>query len=72
MEYSIKLHIIKSRYSIVYIEGSEVIISKKYCKSFSEDSFVLGNSADPEEMPHCTVLHLCFHCLLKYLLSTKG
>ena len=47
-------------WSIVYIEGSQVIISQKNCISFSEDWFVLANSADPDEMP------LGLHCLSKY------
>ena len=38
MEFSILKGIyIKSGWSIVYIQGSQVIISKKYCVSFSED-----------------------------------
>ena len=39
MEFSIKLHIINSGLSIVYIEGSQVIISKNLY--FSEDLFGL-------------------------------
>ena len=37
MEFSIKLHTIMSEWCIIYIVGSQVIISKKYCISFSED-----------------------------------
>ena len=48
-EFSIKLHAIKSGWSSVYIEGSQVIISKK--NSLKID-FVLANSTDPDEMPH--------------------
>ena len=47
-----KLHTVKSRWSIVYIEGTHVIISKKKkkkkkqqkkkdCPTFSEDQFYL-------------------------------
>ena len=36
MEFSIQLHTIKSEWSIVYIVGSQVIISKNICFSFFE------------------------------------
>ena len=39
MEFSIKLHTVKPGWSIVKIEGSQVMISKKYCISFSKDQF---------------------------------
>ena len=39
-QFSMKHHAIKSGKSIVYIEGSLVIISQKYCISFSEDRFL--------------------------------
>ena len=52
MEFSTKLHTVKSGWPIVYIEGSYVIIFfKKYCKYFSENQFVLANSVDPDEIP---------------------
>ena len=66
MEFSIKLHTIKSGWSIENIEGSQVIISKKYCISFSEDYFVLANSADPE-MPHDVAFHLGHHVFEGFL-----
>ena len=44
MEFSIKFGRVKSEWSVVYIEGSQVIISK-YCFTF-----FLANGADPEEM----------------------
>ena len=50
MEFSIEQHTIKSGwscYSIVYIEGAQVIISKKKNISMKID-FVLANSADPD------------------------
>ena len=39
---------VKSGLSIVYIEGSHVIVSNKSLKI----DFGLENSADPDEMPH--------------------
>ena len=39
MEFTIKFDTVKSEWSIVYIEGSRVIISKKCYISFSEDRF---------------------------------
>ena len=58
MEISSKLHTIKSGRSIIYIEGSQVIISKKY--SISQKShFVLANSSDPDEMPHHAACTAC-------------
>ena len=53
--------------SIVYIEGSQVIISKKYCFITLKINFVLANSADSDEMLHYAAFHLCLHCLPKYL-----
>ena len=47
MEFSIKLHTIKSGWSIVYIEGSHVIIKKKNCISFSEDQFCFSKQYRP-------------------------
>ena len=59
MEFSIKLHTIKSGWSIVYIKGSQVIISKKYCFFLSlKIDFVLVNSADPDKMLHNVAFHL--------------
>ena len=52
----------------VYTEGSLVIISPKnivflYLKIY----FVLGSSADPDEMPHYVTFHLdLLFCLPKY------
>ena len=47
-------------WSIVYIEGSQVIISLKI-------AFVIGNSVDPDEMLLYATFHLGPHCLPKYL-----
>ena len=60
----------KSGWSIVYIEGSQIIISKKFQKKIIFLSLKIvfwSNSANPDEMPHYVAFHLCFHCLLKYL-----
>ena len=46
---------VKSGWSIIYIEGSKVIFSKK-CTSFSA-------AADPDEMSHIVAFHLGLHCL---------
>ena len=42
MEFSIKFGIVKSGWSIVYIEGSQVIITKKYCICFRENQFYIS------------------------------
>ena len=47
----------------VYIEGSQVIFSKKYCICFFDDHFVLANSADPDEMLQYAAFHLGLRCL---------
>ena len=53
---------LKSEWSFIYIEGSQVIIFKKYCIFY----LVLANSADPDEMQHNVAFHLGLHCLPKY------
>ena len=63
MKYSIKLHTIKSAWSIVYIEGSQVILSKTIVLLSLKINFFLANSADPDEMPHNAAFHLDLHCL---------
>ena len=51
MEFPIKFETFKSGWSIVYIEGSEAIISKKKKKFLSlKIDFVLANSADSDEI----------------------
>ena len=55
----------KSGWSIIYIQGSQVIISpKQYFLSLKID-FVLANSADPDEMPHDAPNRQGLHCLPK-------
>ena len=56
MEFSINFHTVKSGWSIIYIKGSKVVISKKCSLNIV---FVLANSVDPDEMLHfCTMVHL--------------
>ena len=40
--------------------------SKNINYSFLKIDFVLANSADPDEMPHYSKIHLVLHCLPKY------
>ena len=60
----------------MYIEGSHIIISKYIVFQFLKISFVIANSASPDEMPHNAAFHLGLHCLSKYPIkdfkSTKG
>ena len=66
MEFSIKFDTVKSGWSIVYIEGSQVIISINYCISL-KIFFVIANCVDPDEMQHYAAFHLGLHCFPKYL-----
>ena len=55
----------KRRIFIVYIEGSQVTISKNVFYSMKIE-FVLANNADPDETPpHAAGIHLGLHCLQK-------
>ena len=56
MEFSIELHTIKSGWSIVYIEGSLVMISKQYCISFSEDQ-ISGSSLSAKVLVMGFLIH---------------
>ena len=58
MEFSIKLHTIKSRRSIEYIEGSQVLFSKNIVFLPFKIGFVFANSADSDEMLHDLANHL--------------
>ena len=59
-----KVDMAKSGWSIVYMEGSKVIISPKYYLFLSlKIYFALARCVDPDEMPH---YHLGLHCLSKY------
>ena len=60
-----KLYIIKLGRSIVYIEGSQVIISKTILYFFRtlKINFVQANCVDPDEMtPFFVAFHLGLHC----------
>ena len=44
----------------MYIEGSQdIFLNSLNC--FATIDFVLANSADPDEMPHCEAFHLGLH-----------
>ena len=47
MKFPIKVDRIKPGWSILYIEGSQVIISKTYYISFSEDRFCQSKQCRP-------------------------
>ena len=66
MEFPIKFDTVKSGWSIVYIEGSQIIIFKTIIIFSLKVEFVLANSADPDEMPHNAAFHQSLHYLLKY------
>ena len=53
-------------WSIVYIEGSQVIIAKIIVLLSLKIDFVSANSADPDVMLHYAAFHLGTHCLSKY------
>ena len=61
-----KFDTVKSGWSVVYIEGSKAIISKKIIFLSVKINSVLTNSADPDEMQHCVAFHLGLHCLPMY------
>ena len=65
MEFPIKFDIVKSEWSIVYIEWTQGIISNKK-NLFLKINFVFANSADPDEMLHYAAFHLGLYCLSKY------
>ena len=58
---------VMSVWSIIYIEGSQVIIYEKYGISFFEDQFCLSKQCSPDEMLHYAAFHLGLLCLPKYL-----
>ena len=66
MDSSFWLYTIYFEWSIIYIEGSQVIISKNIVFLSLRIDFVLANSADPDEMPHYVAFHQGLHCLSKY------
>ena len=68
IEFSIQFNKVKSGWSIIYIEGPQVIISpqKLYFSLWRSIFFVLANSADRDEMPYCGAFHLDLHFLQKH------
>ena len=62
IEFSIKLHTIKSGWSIVYIEASQVENFKNIAFLSLKIDFVSANSAEPDEMQHYAAFHLGLHC----------
>ena len=52
MEFSIKYDTVKSGWSIVDIEGSQVIIKKKQHIFSVKIDFDFANSAEPDEISH--------------------
>ena len=76
MEFPIYFDTVKSGWSIVYIEGSHIIISKKNIFLSLKINFALSNSVNPDEMPHHAAFSLGLHCLPKHpfrgFWSTKG
>ena len=61
MEYSIKFDTVKSGWSIIYIEGLQVIISKHIVFLSLEIHFVSANNAGSDEMPPYAAFHLGLH-----------
>ena len=66
MDSSFWFYTIHLGWSIVYIEWSQVIISNFFHIFSLLIDFVLGSSADPDEMQQCMTFHLGLHCLPKY------
>ena len=70
MEFSINFDTVKSGWSIVYIEGLQVIIFTL------KIDFVLANSAEPDEMPPYMAFHLSLrhsiHLFISGFWSSKG
>ena len=69
MEFPIKFDSVKPRWTIIYIEGSHVIIFKNIVFLSIKMYLVLAISADPDEMQLHVAFHLCLHCLPKYSIS---
>ena len=72
MEFPIKFDTIKSRWFIVYIEGSQVIFEKNVVYFSQKIDFVLANIINTDEMCHYEAFHLVFHCLPKYMFMGYG
>ena len=63
---------VMSGWCIVYIEGLQVIVSKKIIFLSQKIHFVSANSADPDEIMHYAAFHLGLHCLPKYMFRGFG
>ena len=55
-----------SGWHIVYIEGSQVILSKYMAFLSVNNGFIKANSADFDEMPRSAAFHLGLHWLQNY------
>ena len=64
MEFPIKFDTVKSGWSIVYTEGSQIIISKIIIFLSLKIDFGLANNADPDEMMHYARLGLILQQLI--------
>ena len=71
MEFSIKFDTVKPGWPIVYIKGSQIIISKNiiFLSLKMIDQFCLNQQCRPDEMQHYAAFHLDLHCLPKYPFS---
>ena len=56
MVFSIKVDTVRSGWSIVYIEGSQVIMFKNILFLSQKIDFVSANNADPDEMLHAFII----------------
>ena len=76
VEFPIMFDTVKPGWSIVYIEGSQVIIPKKIIFLSLKIDFALANSVNPDKMPHyaafCQGLHCLPKCPFRGCWSTKG
>ena len=69
MDSSLWFYTIHLGWSIVYIEGSQAIISKNIVFISLKIDIVLGNSVDSYEMLHYAAFSQGLHCLPKYPFS---
>ena len=68
--FSMKFYIVKSGWSISFIEGSQVKISKNIIFLPLKIKFVLENSAHPGVMLNYATFDLSLYCFPKYLFKT--
>ena len=67
MYFPIMFDEVRSGWSIIYIQGSQVIYFLNLCLSLKIE-FSLANGVDPDEMLYYAKFHLGLHCLPKYSL----